>query len=155
MLWIDSSTKIDLFVRNTKWFCRSFEKTVNSLPRFEDFWKSLRWIAKICVILPYIMDIANNREGTTWRSNPYSKRTRLSMPYSMLPANWNAATYTKSARYSILQTRGRCQSVVADITDGTANIVGEIQPVHLSELLSAARESDLFTDYEKATFLSE
>ena len=34
-------------------------------------------------------------------------------------------------------------------------IVGEMQSAHLSELLSAARESDLFTDYEKVTFLSD
>lgn len=42
-----------------------------------------------------------------------------------------------------------------DIAEGTASIVGEMQAVHLSELLSATRESDLFTDYEKATYLRE
>ena len=47
------------------------------------------------------------------------------------------------------------RELAADIAEGTASIVGEMQAVHLSELLSAARESDLFTDYEKATYLSE
>lgn len=48
------------------------------------------------------------------------------------------------------------KSVLAsEIADGTASIVGEMRPAHISELLSAARASDLFTDYEKTTFLSE
>lgn len=45
-------------------------------------------------------------------------------------------------------------TLATNIADGTANIVGEMQTTHLTELLSAARESDLFTDYEKATYLS-
>ena len=47
------------------------------------------------------------------------------------------------------------RELAADIAEGTASIVGEMQAVHLSELLSATRESDLFTDYEKATYLRE
>ena len=46
-------------------------------------------------------------------------------------------------------------TLAEDIANGIASFVGEMQAAHLSELLSAARKSDLFTEYEKTVFLSE
>ena len=84
----------------------------------------------------------------------FGKQRLLDMQYPMKQADYPFLRYDSFLCATNIMTIEK-KALAADIADGAASIVGEMQAVHLSELLSAARESDLFTDYEKATFLSE
>jgi len=84
----------------------------------------------------------------------FGKQRLLDMQYPMKQADYPFLRYDSFLCATNIMTKEK-SALATDIADGTASVVGEMQPVHLSELLSAARESDLFTDYEKATFLSD
>ena len=84
----------------------------------------------------------------------FGKQRLLDMQYPMKQSDYPFLRYDSFLCATNIMTIEK-STLAADIADGTASIVGEMQSAHLSELLSAARESDLFTDYEKATFLSE
>lgn len=84
----------------------------------------------------------------------FGKQRLLDMQYPMKQADYPFLRYDSFLCATNIMTIEK-NSLTADIAEGTASIVGEMQAGHLSELLSAARESDLFTDYEKATYLSE
>ena len=84
----------------------------------------------------------------------FGKQRLLNMQYPMKQADYPFLRYDSFLCATNIMTIEK-STLAVDIADGTASIVGEMQEVHMSELLSAARESDLFTDYEKATFFSE
>ena len=84
----------------------------------------------------------------------FGKQRLLDMQYPMKQADYPFLRHDSFLCATNIMTIEK-STLAADIAEGTASIVGEMQSAHLSELLSAARKSDLFTDYEKATFLSE
>ena len=84
----------------------------------------------------------------------FGKQRLLDMQYPMKQSDYPFLRYDSFLCATNIMTIEK-SSLAAAIAGGTASIVGEMQAAHLSELLSAARESDLFTDYEKATYLSE
>ena len=84
----------------------------------------------------------------------FGKKRLLDMQYPMKQADYPFLRYDSFLCATNMMTIAK-STLATDIAEGTASIVGEMQAAHLSELLSAARESDLFTDHEKATFLSE
>ena len=84
----------------------------------------------------------------------FGKQRLLDMQYPMKQADYPFLRYDSFLCATNIMTIEK-SSLASDIAEGTASIVGEMQSAHLSELLSTARESDLFTEYEKATFLSE
>jgi len=84
----------------------------------------------------------------------FGKQRLLDMQYPMKQVDYPFLRYDSFLCATNIMTIEK--SVLAsEIADGTASIVGEMRPAHISELLSAARASDLFTDYEKTTFLSK
>ncbi len=84
----------------------------------------------------------------------FGKQRLLDMQYPMRQADYPFLRYDSFLCATNIMTIEK-SALAADIAGGTASIVGEMQAAHLSEMLSAARNSDLFTDFEKATFLSE
>ena len=84
----------------------------------------------------------------------FGKQRLLDMQYLMKQTDYPFLRYDSFLCATNIMTIEK-NVLAANIADGTANIVGEMQANQLTELLSAARESDLFTDYEKATYLSE
>ena len=84
----------------------------------------------------------------------FGKQRLLDMQYPMKQTDYPFLRYDSFLCATNIMTIEK-SALAADIAEGTASIVGEMQPAHLSELLSAACKSDLFTDYEKTTFLSE
>ena len=84
----------------------------------------------------------------------FGKQRLLDMQYPMKQADYPFLRYDSFLCATNIMTIEK-STLAADVAEGIASIVGEMQAAHLSELLCAARESDLFSDYEKATYLSE
>lgn len=84
----------------------------------------------------------------------FGKQRLLDMQYPMKQADYPFLRYDSFLCATNIMTIEK-SSLTADIAEGNASIVGEMHAAHLSELLAAARNSDLFTDYEKAVYLSE
>lgn len=91
--------------------------------------------------------------NSTINKTVFGKQRLLDMQYPMKQADYPFLRYDSFLCATNIMTIEK-STLATNIADGTANIVGEMQTAHLTELLSAARESDLFTDYEKATYLS-
>lgn len=84
----------------------------------------------------------------------FKRQALLDMQYPMKKSDYQFLRYDSFLCASNLMTIER-QSLVSDISSGTARIIGEMRQEHLADILAAARNSILFTDYQKQSFFSE